>query len=215
MLFRSKKGFAFFAAAWSAANMLHALAGSWTDLVLFRMLLGGAEAALVPAGMKAITEWFPMKERSIATGWFSAGTAFGSAIAPPLIFFITLFGSWHWAFVVTGAVGLLWSIAWLLCYDAPTRHRAITAAEEGADYVAFGAFFPTTTKAPKARAPLDLLTWWSELMVVPCVAIGGITVENCGPLIAAGADFLAVAAGVWDYPTGPAAAVKAFNTLFA
>lgn len=129
-----KKGFAFFAAAWSAANMLHALAGSWTDLVLFRMLLGGAEAALVPAGMKAITEWFPMKERSIATGWFSAGTAFGSAIAPPLIFFITLFGSWHWAFVVTGAVGLLWSIAWLLCYDAPTRHRAITTTER--DYIA-------------------------------------------------------------------------------
>lgn len=124
-----KKGFALFAAAWSAANMLHALAGSWADLVVFRMLLGGAEAALVPAGMKAITEWFPMRERSIATGWFSAGTAFGSAIAPPLIFFITLFGSWHWAFVVTGAVGILWSIAWLLCYDAPTRHPAITPAE--------------------------------------------------------------------------------------
>lgn len=124
-----KKGFAFFAAAWSGANMLHALAGSWIDLSLFRMLLGGAEAALVPAGMKAITEWFPMKERSIATGWFSAGTAFGSAIAPPLIFAITLFGSWHWAFVVTGVVGLIWSVAWLLCYDSPDRHRAIRSDE--------------------------------------------------------------------------------------
>lgn len=124
-----KKGFAFFAAAWSAANILHALAGTWIDLALFRMLLGGAEAALVPAGMKAITQWFPMKERSIATGWFSAGTAFGSAIAPPLIFAITLFGSWHWAFVVTGVVGLLWAVAWLLCYDSPDRHRSIRAGE--------------------------------------------------------------------------------------
>ncbi|WP_322964041.1 MFS transporter [Sphingomonas fuzhouensis] len=124
-----RKGFAFFAAAWSIANILHALAGSWIELSLFRMLLGGTEAALVPAGMKAITAWFPMKERSVATGWFSAGTAFGSAIAPPLIFAITLFGSWHWAFVVTGIVGLGWAALWLFFYDAPDRHRAITAAE--------------------------------------------------------------------------------------
>lgn len=128
-----RKGFAFFAVAWSIANMLHALAGGWLDLALFRMLLGGTEAALVPAGMKAITEWFPMKERSIATGWFSAGTAFGAAIAPPLIFAITLFGDWHWSFVVTGIAGLAWGIAWLLFYDAPDRHRAITPKER--DYI--------------------------------------------------------------------------------
>jgi thiamine-phosphate pyrophosphorylase len=93
-----------------------------------------------------------------------------------------------------------------------SRHLAIDAAEAGADYVAFGAFFPTATKqAPKGKADPELLRWWNEIMTVPVVAIGGITVENCGELVEAGADFLAVIAGVWAYPGGPGAAVKAFN----
>ena len=95
-----------------------------------------------------------------------------------------------------------------------SRHLAMKAAEAGADYVAFGALFPTATKDAKARADIELLHWWSELMVVPCVAIGGITVENARPLVEAGADFLAVSAGVWDHPKGPEAAVKSFNALF-
>jgi thiamine-phosphate pyrophosphorylase len=103
-------------------------------------------------------------------------------------------------------------IVGVTCHDS--RHLAIEAADAGADYVAFGAFFPTQTKEPKTRTDPELLQWWSQTMVVPCVAIGGITVDNCKVLIDAGADFLAVAAGVWDYPQGPAAAVKAFNTLF-
>ena len=95
-----------------------------------------------------------------------------------------------------------------------SRHLAIDAAEAGADYVAFGAFFPTTTKdSPKGKADLDLLRWWGEIMTVPVVAIGGITVENSGELVAAGADFLAVVAGVWAYPGGPGPAVKAFNSV--
>ena len=94
------------------------------------------------------------------------------------------------------------------------RHFAIEAAEAGADYVAFGAFFPTATKNAETRAEPEIIQWWSEMMVVPCVAIGGITVENCGVLIEAGTDFLCVASGVWDYAQGPAAAVKAFNSLF-
>ncbi|UCH74132.1 MAG: thiamine phosphate synthase [Rhodospirillales bacterium] len=96
-----------------------------------------------------------------------------------------------------------------------SRHLAMVAAEEGADYVAFGAFFPTGTKAPKTRAEPGILTWWSELMEIPCVAIGGITVDNAPVLVRAGADFLAVVAGVWDYEDGPAAAVRAFNQVFA
>jgi thiamine-phosphate pyrophosphorylase len=103
-------------------------------------------------------------------------------------------------------------IVGVTCHDS--RHLAIEAADAGADYVAFGAFYPTATKEPKTRAEPDLIVWWSETMVVPSVAIGGITVEYAGPLIEAGADFLAVASGVWDYPAGPAAAVKAFNALF-
>ena len=95
------------------------------------------------------------------------------------------------------------------CHDS--RHLAMQAAEQGADYVAFGAFFPTTTKTPKASASIGILEWWSELMVVPCVAIGGITPENCPSLVRAGADFLAVVSAVWDHPDGPGRAVRAFN----
>jgi thiamine-phosphate pyrophosphorylase len=103
------------------------------------------------------------------------------------------------------------AIVGVTCHDS--RHLAIDAAEAGADYVAFGAFFPTATKEPKARAEIETLRWWAEMMTVPVVAIGGITVENARPLIDAGADFLAVSAGVWDYKDGPAAAVKAFDAL--
>jgi thiamine-phosphate pyrophosphorylase len=91
-----------------------------------------------------------------------------------------------------------------------SRDLAMTAGEDGADYVAFGAFFPSTTKEA-TRADPDILAWWSELMELPCVAIGGITAENCAPLVRAGADFLAVSAGVWAHPQGPAAAVRAIN----
>ncbi|HEX6979333.1 MAG TPA: thiamine phosphate synthase [Alphaproteobacteria bacterium] len=91
-------------------------------------------------------------------------------------------------------------------------HLAMEAAEAGADYVAFGAFFPSTTKEkPKTKAEPAILRQWSDVTTVPCVAIGGITVENCGLLVEAGADFLAVAGGVWNHADGPAAAVRAFN----
>jgi len=97
-----------------------------------------------------------------------------------------------------------------------SRDRAITAAEAGADYVAFGAFFPSMTKtATKHRADAELLRDWSETTVVPCCAIGGITQENCGPLIEAGADFLAVIGAIWSHPQGPRAAVAEFNEVFA
>jgi thiamine-phosphate pyrophosphorylase len=89
----------------------------------------------------------------------------------------------------------------------------MTAAEAGADYVAFGAFFPTATKDAGYRADPELLRWWAEVMTVPCVAIGGITVDNAALLVDAGADFLAVVSGVWDYGEGPAAAVRAFNRI--
>ncbi|MEN3951608.1 thiamine phosphate synthase [Iodidimonas sp. SYSU 1G8] len=104
------------------------------------------------------------------------------------------------------------AIIGVTCHDS--RHLAMEAGEAGADYVAFGAFFPTTTKTPKFTAGLDLLSWWQELMEIPCVAIGGITVENCRPLVEAGADFLAVSAGVWGHDKGPGDAVRQFNAIF-
>ena len=97
-----------------------------------------------------------------------------------------------------------------------SRDRAITAAEAGADYIAFGAFFPSMTKtATRYRATTELLQDWSETTVVPCCAIGGITQQNCGPLVEAGADFLAVIGAIWSHPKGPRAAVAEFNEVFA
>jgi len=102
-------------------------------------------------------------------------------------------------------------IVGVTCHDS--RHLAIEAADAGADYVAFGAFYPTATKEPKSCADPEILRWWSDIMVVPCVAIGGITVENCLPLVEAGADFLAVSTGVWNHPAGSAAAVREFARI--
>lgn len=96
-----------------------------------------------------------------------------------------------------------------------SRHLAMEAGEAGADYVAFGAFFPTSTKDTVHTADTDLLEWWSEMFEIPCVAIGGITATNCAPLVRAGADFLAVVGAVWNHPDGPAAGVKAMNAAIA
>jgi thiamine-phosphate pyrophosphorylase len=96
-----------------------------------------------------------------------------------------------------------------------SRHRALVASEAGADYVAFGAFFPSTTKVAKHHPSPEVLRDWSEMTVVPCCAIGGITQGNCGPLVEAGADFLAVIGAIWNYPKGPKAAVADFNAVFA
>lgn len=99
------------------------------------------------------------------------------------------------------------------CHDS--LHLAMEAAEAGADYVAFGAFYPTTTKDAPTRADPEILTGWQSHVETPCVAIGGITAANAAPLAAAGADFLAVSAGIWAHPQGPEAAVKALNATIA
>ncbi len=94
------------------------------------------------------------------------------------------------------------------CHDS--RHLAMEAGEAGADYVAFGAFFPTATKQVSHRPDPSILGWWSRVFEIPCVAIGGITPDNASPLVDAGGDFLAVSGAVWGHEKGPAAAVAAF-----
>lgn len=101
------------------------------------------------------------------------------------------------------------------CHDS--RHLAMVAGEQGADYVAFGAFHPTTSKSAEALAKYgvptpDILAWWQAYIVLPCVAIGGINPANCGALAAAGADFVAAITAVWSHPKGPKVAVAEFNT---
>jgi thiamine-phosphate pyrophosphorylase len=104
-------------------------------------------------------------------------------------------------------------IVGVTCHDS--RHLAMEAVEAGADYVAFGAFFPTTTKDAKTHADPEILEIWQENMLAPCVAIGGITPANCRALVTAGADFIATSSAVWTYPEGPGAAVAAFNAEIA
>ena len=94
-----------------------------------------------------------------------------------------------------------------------SRHLAMEAGDAGADYVAFGAYFPTTTKAVEHQAEVELLEWWQAVFEIPCVAIGGITPENCAPLVKAGADFLAVSGAVWN--GDEAASVIAFERAIA
>ncbi len=115
---------------------------------------------------------------------------------------------------VKTARGLLGPDAIIGATAKNSYHKAMQAGEDGADYVAFGAFYPTATKQETVPAELDLLQVWQAAMLVPCVAIGGITVQNVAPLVTAGADFIAVSAGVWSYAEGPAAAVRAFNAVF-
>ncbi len=105
------------------------------------------------------------------------------------------------------------AIVGVTCHDS--RHLAMEAAEAGADYVAFGAFFPTTTKLAPAKADPEILTVWQQTMQTPCVAIGGVTADNAEELAAAGADFAAVSAGVWSHAEGPAQAVRALNATLA
>ena len=105
------------------------------------------------------------------------------------------------------------AIVGVTCHNS--RHFAMEAAERGADYVAFGAFFDTATKPPVFYADIQLLEWWCSIFEIPCVAVGGITAQNCAPLVGARADFLAVVSAVWNHPDGPVAGARAINVAIA
>lgn len=122
-------GFALFAVAWSVANMAHGFARGWLSLAAFRGLLGMAEAAVIPAGMKTIGEWFPDRERSVATGWFNAGTALGAVIAPVMAALLAKHYGWQAAFVVTGGIGLIFAVAWYRWYRSPQDATYVSAEE--------------------------------------------------------------------------------------
>jgi ACS family hexuronate transporter-like MFS transporter len=124
-----KLGFALFAAAWSVISMAHGLGRNWQTLAVLRGMLGFAEGAANPAGMKATSEWFPAKERGLASGVFNIGASVGSMLAPPLVVWAILAYNWQAAFVVTGALGLVWVALWLLFYHPPERHPALSDQE--------------------------------------------------------------------------------------
>src|SRR6185503_15834915 len=124
-----KLGFALFAAAWSVISMAHGFARSWQALVALRGLLGLAEGSANPAGMKATAEWFPARERGLAGGLFNIGASVGSMLAPPLVAWAILSYNWQTAFVITGAIGFVWVALWLVFFDTPDRHPALSPEE--------------------------------------------------------------------------------------
>jgi ACS family hexuronate transporter-like MFS transporter len=124
-----KIGLGIFAIAWSFISMAHGLAHGWPALAGLRGLLGLAEGSANPAGMKATAEWFPAKERGFAGGIFNIGASVGSMLAPPLVGFAILTYNWQSAFIFTGALGLLWAVLWLILYQPPAKHRALSPAE--------------------------------------------------------------------------------------
>lgn len=124
-----KLGFAIFAIAWSLISMSHALAHNWQSLAFLRGLLGFAEGSANPAGMKATAEWFPARERGLAGGTFNIGASVGSMLAPPLVVWAILAYNWQAAFVITGALGLVWVALWLWFYHPPDTHPALTDEE--------------------------------------------------------------------------------------
>ena len=131
-----KFGFAIFATAWSFISMAHGLAGSWQAFAWLRGLLGLAEGSANPAGMKAVAEWFPAKERGLAGGVYNIGASFGSMLAPPLVVWAILHYNWQSAFVITGALGLVWVALWLWFYNSPDKHRGLSSDER--NYIAAG-----------------------------------------------------------------------------
>lgn len=122
-------GFALFAVGWSVANCCHAFAVGWPSLALFRGMLGLTEAAAIPAGLKTVAEWFPPRERTVATGWFNIGSSLGAMIAPPIVVACIAIWGWQSAFVVTGAVGILWAGIWYACYRTPDDYMGLSPAE--------------------------------------------------------------------------------------
>lgn len=125
----TRLGFLVSVSAWSVANMLHAFARTAMQLSFFRFLLGIGESANFPAGVKACAEWFPMRERALAIGIFNSGSSIGAAIAAPLVSFIALAWGWRSAFVVTGALGLVWVWAWHRLYQLPHLHPRLSEEE--------------------------------------------------------------------------------------
>ena len=151
-------GYFVFAFAWSTAAAIHALAGGWQSLALFRGVLGVCEAAAIPTGVKMSALWFPARERAIATGWFNSGSSIGAMVAPPLVIWLALSFSWRAAFVATGLIGLVVSILWLLLYRDPNGHARLGAGERA--LIAEGRDTDDALPPPSIRRVLDRPSFW-------------------------------------------------------
>ena len=152
-----RAGFALFALLWSAASCAHVLAGGWMALAAFRGWLGLTEAAAIPAGVKAIAEWFPARQRSIGVGFINVGTSLGAMLAPPMVIYLNLHYGWRTAFLVTGGAGFVFAGLWWCGYRPPSRHPLV-GEEERAMIVAGQA--PPLAAKPALRRILKNRRFW-------------------------------------------------------
>jgi MFS transporter, ACS family, hexuronate transporter len=173
----TKIGYAAVMVFWSVASMAHAVAGSLGGFILARAALGFGEAGVFPASIKSVAEWFPQKERALATGIFNAGTSVGAMITPAIVSWIADHWGWRWAFVVTGAVGFAWLVLWFRLYGKPEEHPKCTPGELA---LIQGDAIPTPVRIPWAKllphretwvvASAKFLTdpvWWFYLFWIP------------------------------------------------
>ncbi|WP_192073183.1 MFS transporter [Pantoea agglomerans] len=135
-LLGTKVGYAVFAIMWAIFCAATAMAGSWGGLALARGAVGAAEAAMIPAGLKASSEWFPAKERSVAVGYFNVGSSIGAMLAPPLVVWAIVAHSWQMAFIMTGVLSMAWALSWLVFYKHPKQQKKLS--DEERDYIISG-----------------------------------------------------------------------------
>ena len=128
-LLGTKVGYAVFAVLWAIFCAATALAGSWGGLALARGAVGAAEAAMIPAGLKASSEWFPAKERSVAVGYFNVGSSIGAMLAPPLVVWAIVAHSWQMAFIIAGVLSMIWALCWLVFYKHPKQQKKLSDEE--------------------------------------------------------------------------------------
>ena len=155
-----KSGFALFAFLWSVICMAHGLAGSWQVLAGLRGLLGFAEGAFSPGGLKVVSEWFPAKERGFAGGLYNIGPSLGSMLAPPLVAWAILNYSWQASFVIVGLISLVWVALWLLFYRPVRQHPGLSQDER--DYILSGqeSFLQSDSKKPSVFSILKRRNFW-------------------------------------------------------
>lgn len=194
--FGTRRGFSVIITIWSFAGMAHALARSAMGFGIARFSLGLGESGNFPACIKTVAEWFPKQERAFATGIFNAGSNIGAVIAPAMVPFIALHYGWRWAFIITGALGFVWLVAWLWLYDKPDHHPRVSAKElawiqsdplEPTEHIPWARLFPL--RQTWAFAIGKFMTdpvWWFYLFWLPKFLnqTYGLTLDKIGlPLI--------------------------------
>lgn len=167
----TRRGFVVFVAGWSVANMLHVFAATVGQFSFFRFLLGVFEPGSFTGGVRAVSEWFPMRDRALAIGIFNAGTAIGSMGAAPIVTLIAMSWGWRAAFLLTGALGLVWVAAWWWLYQLPRDHARISAGELA--LITDDAGPVGDAAAPERAVPLGRLFRMRETW--GCVLVRGLT----------------------------------------